>query len=186
MENSKKAYLDYIQSQKHRLEQGLPPLGPEHVVKNLSSTNSAENQLKFDPNSHVQFEGRVGDIHLKSYAPGFPYYVIFKDDGEVAYFYAAADTDDEDFSMLDGVHIYNTQELADQDKTHLFEVIWSEDGLKSALLINKYFHAVFDFESFRGYSRTNFPPVDPDSSFGEYPRAWSETCTRYFRNLREN
>ncbi len=178
--DGREEYFTYIQKQQQRVEQGLPPLGQEGSVKKLTNSFSSDPKLKFQEEGHVQEEHKVGDIHFRSSAPGFPYHVIFIDDGEVAYFYASANYGDEEDSILDALQIYNTQELTDQDKVHLFEIIWSINGLQAALLINKYVHAVFDFESFHGCCRTNFPPVNPDSSFGEFSHNWTEECMKWF------
>ena len=102
-----------------------------------------------------------------------------KDDGEVAYFFAVADLETGP-RVLDAVQIYNTQELNDPEKSHIFEIIWAEDALTAALLIDKYCHAVFDFTEFRGYSRSNFPPSNPNSSFGEFSHEWEDDCMKSF------
>lgn len=180
LESRKLEYTHHVQKQQQRIEQGLPPIGPANCVKKLSQDFSSDPKFKSHGDSFLKEELRVGDIHLRSTSPTFPYEVILIDDGEVAYFYASADDGSEDDSILDALQIYNTQELTDQDRPHMFEIMWSIDGLKVALLINKYIHAVFDFETFRGYCRTNFPPVSPDASFGEYAHDWLEECTKCF------
>lgn len=87
------------------------------------------------------------------------YSVIFEDDGDTAYFYAAERTAAEDgLRILDAVHIYNADEIAEEEKQATVSIIWSKDWLKCALVINNYCHAVFDFEQHGGYSRNEFPP----------------------------
>lgn len=88
------------------------------------------------------------------------YSVVFEDDGEVAYFYAAERTagGPEELRILDAVHIYNVDEIAEEEKQAVLKIIWSKDWLKCALVINSYCHAVFDFEHQGGYSRNEFPP----------------------------
>jgi hypothetical protein len=176
--DEEKVYIAYIQKQQQRLQQGLPRLGLSNQVKFLSDLPAY--QLPSHTEGDVQEKHSVSDIHTRSSAPGYPYDVIFIDDGEVGSFYAAADDGSEEDSILDALHIYNTKKLLDQDMIHLFEIVWAKDGLKAALLINQHVHAVFDFESFRGPCRTTFSPVNPASSFGEYAHEWSKESVECF------
>jgi hypothetical protein len=85
--------------------------------------------------------------------------VVFEDDGETAYFYAAERTGgEEDLRILDALHIYNADEISEEEKQAVLKIIWSKDWLKCALVINNYCHAIFDFEHQGGYSRNEFPP----------------------------
>ena len=51
-----------------------------------------------------------------------------------------------------------TWRVTDRNRRSDVEVVWTDDGLKAALLINDYAHAVVDFGARRAYCRTNFPP----------------------------
>ncbi len=57
-------------------------------------------------------------------------------------------------------HLANVAQVADRPSHRKVQLVWSTDGLKAALLINKYPHAIFDFAARRGYCRTGFPPAD--------------------------
>ncbi|MBS0615333.1 MAG: DUF2251 domain-containing protein [Verrucomicrobia bacterium] len=175
----KLSYDDVMKMQKERVDQGLPPLGPKKAVTDLSTISPPEKELQIDPNSHIQEESKVGKVERLSSSPVSDYYAMFLDDGEVAYFYAGIEG--EEFSVLDAVHIYNTADLVEPEKKHLFEIVWSLDGLKAGLLIDHQFHAVFDFEENRGYCRSCFPPPDPATLFGEFPREWTDECLAFFR-----
>jgi len=174
----RKAYEDYLNDP--RMQQGLPALGPKNAVTALSKGDITPIALNIHPKSYVKVEHKVGTIHLQSNAPGQPYFVTFDDDGEdTGYFYAGNNNESE--PIVDCLHIYNIDDLTDKDKPHLFEMFWSKDGMKAALRIDRYFNAVFDFEENRGYCRTNFPPSDPDSIFGEYSHEWDDDCLRHFK-----
>jgi len=59
------------------------------------------------------------------------------------------------------------------------QIVWSEDGLKAALLINRYPHAVFDFAGRRGYRRSGFPAPDPN--WTKFDHAWDDSAQEFFR-----
>lgn len=82
--------------------------------------------------------------------------VVFEDDGETGYFYAR-DFTVPDSTFEDALHIYSVEGVSDADQPSTVVILWSGDGLKACLLINRYPHAVFDFESKCGYSRDVFP-----------------------------
>jgi len=81
---------------------------------------------------------------------------FFEDDGETGYFYAY-DRSLVDRAVLDAVHIYNASSVVDRERESVVEILWSIDGLKAALLINDYPHAVIDFATRCAYCRTGFP-----------------------------
>ena len=101
--------------------------------------------------------------------------VFFEDDGETGYFYAL-DMDSQ-MSILDAVHIYNVANIIDKDRPSKVQIAWSNDGLKSALLINDYVHAVFDFSANRGYCRTGFPQFKDWSKEGH---EWTDEAFNLF------
>jgi hypothetical protein len=96
------------------------------------------------------------EIWLASDSTSSSYSGVFEDDGESAYFYAY-DRSNSGEPILDALHIYDAQSVADPKRECEAEIIWSGDGLKAGLLINKILHAVIDFQSRRAYCRTNFP-----------------------------
>jgi len=98
---------------------------------------------------------------------------VFEDNGESGYFYAY-DRGNPEQSMLDALHIYTVANLTDSDRDSEAEIIWSTDGLKAGLLINRRLHAVIDFKSQAAYCRNNFPqPGGPWAAPERIP--WSET-----------
>ena len=64
----------------------------------------------------------------------------------------------EDARILDACHIYDAADVVDRDRRSEVTVLWTGDGLKAALLINDYAHAVIDFRAGRAYCRSGFPP----------------------------
>ena len=114
-------------------------------------------------------------VLLESNSPEEPFGVFFEDEGDTGYFYALNMKLDQ--PIVDALHIYNVANVTDKDIPSKVQIAWSNDGLKAALLINDYIHAVFDFESQRGYCRTGFPPIDDWSKQGH---DWSETAIELF------
>lgn len=99
---------------------------------------------------------KVGqDTYCSSISPTSSYGVTFEDDLTTGYFYAV-DTKS-DLLILDALHIYNVADVIDKDKPVKLQIIWSDNGLIAALLINNYCHAIFDFNSKAGYCRNGFP-----------------------------
>ena len=92
-------------------------------------------------------------------SPKTSFAVVFEDDGETGYFYGL-NPENKKQPVLDALHIYNVKDILDENVSVKVEIIWSEDGLKSRLVINGFTHAVFDFESRKAYCRTNFPRPD--------------------------
>ena len=117
------------------------------------------------------------EVFLDSKSASNSFAVVFEDDGATGYFYAL-DTANEDQMILDAVHIYNVENVADRDKSSTARVIWSASEEQAALLINDYPHAVFDFAAKRGYCRTGFPPPSPNwSSEGH---EWDDAAMEFF------
>src|SRR5678815_4002694 len=96
------------------------------------------------------------EVFVAQDAPDGRYSAFFEDDGETGFFYAV-DLGQADNMILDAVHIYNVANVVDRDRPSTLSIVWSEDGLRCALLINSSPHAAFDFAVKRGYCRTNFP-----------------------------
>ena len=129
----------------------------------------------------------VPDVH-HTFQPGDKSYVdstsplgsvatVFEDDGDTGYFYALARSG-EDMQILDAVQIYVTRNVADRHKPSELAIIWSADGMKAALFINDYPHAVFDFAAKRGYCRTGFPA--PSSHWPDAGHEWNDSVMELF------
>ena len=105
---------------------------------------------------------------------------VFEDDGQTGYFYAYDRAAPDDARILDACHIYNVANVVDRDRPSEVAVIWTADGMKAALLINDYAHAVIDFGTRRAYCRTNFPPpTGPWRAEARIP--WSDALLAVFR-----
>jgi len=152
-------------------------------IKKLSVDHPQAYDLKRNSDSYVKVESKLGNIHLKSQSPNSPYYVVFSDNwmeqrslSRDGCFYAGVEG--KKTPIVDEMEIFKIKDLVDQDQPHLFEIMWSEDGLKAALLINRHFHAVFDFDNFKGYCRTG------NSHTGnfkfKYDHKWSDGALKYF------
>ncbi len=141
-----------------------------------------ESPMKLKASTSVEQTLNVGtDTYVDSPSPGGRYAVVFEDEGRTGYFYAL------DMSkmsngvnpIVDALQIYNVGSVVDRDIPSTLQIIWSEDGLKAALFINNYAHAVFDFEASRGYCRTGFPP--PDGRWTLYSHEWDDSALGLFR-----
>jgi hypothetical protein len=111
------------------------------------------------------------------------YSAVFEDDGETGYFYAFERSPDGRGAgtILDACHIYDVRDVVDREIASKAEIIWTADGLKAALLLNGYGHAVLDFAARRGYCRSNWPP--PGGSWRAAERAaWTDAVLEPFRD----
>lgn len=113
-------------------------------------------------------------------APDGHYSAFFEDDGDTGYFYAV-DLTRSDNRILDAVHIYNVVNVVDRDRPSTLAIVWSEDGLKCALLINGYPHAAFDYAAQRGFCRTNFPnfPNQTEDGWSSADHTWSDAAVAW-------
>jgi len=99
------------------------------------------------------------DVFIESVSSENNYAVVFEDDTSTGYFYALElEAEGTGQRILDAVHIYNVEEVADADQPLDLKIIWSRDWLKCALVINAQCHALFDFEKHGGYCINEFPP----------------------------
>ena len=118
---------------------------------------------------------------VASDSPVGRYQTVFEDDGQTGYFYAL-DAENGDNPIVDALHIYDVELVTDKHMPSQLHILWSADGLKSALLINSYPHAVFNFESRSGCCRTGFPPpVDPAAS-----HEWDESQMAHFHEQEDH
>lgn len=115
---------------------------------------------------------------LNSRSPSSSYAVVFEDDGETGCFYAL-DASLGEQPILDALHIYNVAAVSDRDVPSTLQIVWSTDGLKSALVINRFLHAVFNFQTCRGYCRNNFPP--PSGNWSKEGHAWTDDAIEPFK-----
>jgi Uncharacterized protein conserved in bacteria len=99
------------------------------------------------------------DTFIECHAQENNYAVVFEDDTDTGYFYAVeTDPATGGQRILDALHIYNIEEVADEERKATIRIIWSTDWWRCALIINKQCHAVFDFQNHGGYCRSEFPP----------------------------
>lgn len=118
----------------------------------------------------AESELRVGEATVvESSSPSTSFVAVFEDDGETGYFYAVDFRNDEN-PIQDAVHIYNVSNVTDRGTPSTVQIVWSSDGLKAGLIINRYPHAVIDFAARRAVCRTGFPA--PSSGWSGH--AWDD------------
>jgi hypothetical protein len=87
------------------------------------------------------------------------YAVVFEDDRDTGYFYAVEmEPGTGKQNILDALHIYNIEEVPEEQRAGKIRIFWSTDWQRCALIINDYCHAIFDFANHGGYCRNEFPP----------------------------
>jgi hypothetical protein len=107
-------------------------------------------------------------------SPVAAFTVIFEDDGETACFYAYDRANES--RILDAVQIYAVHSVVDKNMESVAEIVWSADGMKAALFINGYPHAIVNFAERSSYCRTGFPTPPSDWGRGR----WSEDLLEWF------
>ncbi len=117
------------------------------------------------------------EVVIEGPSPSTHFCVVFEDDGETGYLYAL-DLSRRDDPILDALHIYDVIAVADKDIPSQVQITWSGDGLKAALLINRYPHAVCDFAAKRSYCRSGFPKGL--SRWGNHSRDWDDKAMELF------
>ena len=115
--------------------------------------------------------------YISSTSPLGSVATAFEDDGDTGYFYAM-ERSGSDIRIVDAVQVYVARNVVDRDRPSELAIIWSADGLKSALLLNNYPHAAFDFAAKRGYCRTGFP--GPSSHWPDAGHEWSDSVMELF------
>jgi hypothetical protein len=137
-------------------------------------------------NDLVTMKGTVGaqemiaigtETFVDSVSPNDAFATVFEDDGDTGYFYALERSGSER-PIVDAVQIYNVANVVDRAKPSEVTIVWSLDGSKSALFLNDYPHAVFDFTAKRAYCRTGFPP--PSSKWPDAGHEWSDAAMEFF------
>ena len=86
---------------------------------------------------------------LESFFEHIPYGVVFEDDGDTGYFYAASQ---------DG--ILDVEDVSDKHIPNHVLILWDDACTIAALCINGYIHAVYDFVEQAGYCRNGFPEAE--------------------------
>ena len=81
---------------------------------------------------------------------------VFEDDGNTGYFYAV-DQGGEDLEILDTLHIYNVEDVADKQLPVTAQIFWNEEESAVALILNGQCHALYDFQRHAGFCRNAFP-----------------------------
>jgi hypothetical protein len=94
---------------------------------------------------------------LSSTATNPEFQVMFEDDGTTGYFYAVLDAAESE--ILDALHIYNVQDVADRDEPVTAQIFWDEPQTTAVLIIGGYCHALYDFQRRAGFCRNAFPPA---------------------------
>ena len=96
---------------------------------------------------------------FESNAAEYNYVVIFEDDTETGYFYAAERHQETGaLAILDMVFIYSADSVPSDNRKQTVSIIWSTDWQRCALILEDTCHAVFDFEKKNGYNLSGFPP----------------------------
>jgi len=113
-----------------------------------------------DLNVHLHITIRIGELQVLESTPRANRFgVVFEDHGETGYFYGI-DVSTSDLTILDALEIYNVSAFKDEDRERKLEIVWTDDGLRAALIINGSVQAVYDFMKRRAACRANFPPAD--------------------------
>ena len=125
--------------------------------------------------SAVRLRFRPGDeTWCASDAPVETWSVVFEDDGDTGYFYAAERVEGR-VRILDALHVYNVQDVVDRHLPSELEIAWTDDGLHALLKLNGRAHAVFDFCTRRGWCRTGIPSA-PSTGWSLQGHAWEDAA----------
>ena len=101
--------------------------------------------------------------------------VVFEDDKDTGYFYAL-DMTNKEMPIKDALHIYNTKNVSDKHLPSEISIVWTKDGTKAILMINKYGHAVIDFKAQQAFCRTGFPEPSKNSDWSKAGHGWNEAA----------
>jgi hypothetical protein len=127
--------------------------------------------LPHSPKSDLNETFNIGtDTYFTSISAGCRHGVAFEDDLDTGYFYAFRA--DNEFVILDALHVYNVSDVVFRDQPCNLKVVWTEQNHVAALLINGYCHAIFDFSKKVGYCRNGFP-----ANRGEWQQTESRVLT---------
>lgn len=107
--------------------------------------------------AELKFQVGTADTLLESQAARGSVGVIFQDDGTTAYLYAIRPGTELD--ILDALHIYNVEDIADRHIPVTAQVFWNVAETAAVLLLNGQSHALYDFQRQAGFCRNAFPPA---------------------------
>ena len=96
-------------------------------------------------------------IIIEGRSPTATYRTVFEDDGETGYFCALARHLDA-FAIVDALQIYVVASAVERHKPVTAKIAWSDEGCKSAFIVNNSICGLFDFSRRHGCCRANFPP----------------------------
>lgn len=118
----------------------------------------------------------LGDkSYVDSTSPATSFATFFEDDGDTSYFYAVK-RGENGIKILDALQVYVV--AVEPAEPRQLQIVWSRDGLKSALLVDGLAQAVFDFAAKRGYCRRGSPP--PSSHWPDAGHQWSDAAMELF------
>jgi len=116
-------------------------------------------------------------IEILSDSPNGKFGVFFQDDGRVAWCYAF-DLQIAQDEVQNGLHIYNTPDMARHTQTAKIQLVWSQTGAKAAVLVNQEPYAIFDFHERRGSCRSGLGLAELGS---EGCQDWDEAAWQGFK-----
>ncbi|QDU86829.1 hypothetical protein Pla175_01820 [Pirellulimonas nuda] len=117
-------------------------------------------------------------VVVEGQAPNSHYGAVFEDDGITGYFYGL-DFSQQEQPIVDARQIYNVDQVTDRSIPSVVQIAFSADGLKAALIINKYPHAIIDFAARRSYCRTGFPR--PSDKWSAHGAEWDDSAVELLR-----
>ena len=104
-------------------------------------------------------EIKIGNgCFIQSEAAEHAFVVVFEDDKETGYFYAAEKDATGSLSILDMLFVYDAQQADAKEKMAKLSILWSTDWQRCGLILDNTCHAVFDFQNKAGHNITGFPP----------------------------
>ena len=118
------------------------------------------------------------ETFIESHSTVEPWAVVFEDDGTTAYFYCCRHEGGKT-SILDAVHIYNSEAVTDKDQESECKIGWSPEGSSALLMINGNVHAIVDFKMKKACCRTGFPPAN--ESWSKDGHEWDEEMLNKFK-----
>lgn len=113
--------------------------------------------------------------YVDSTSPATSFATFFEDDGVTSYFYAV-ERGENGIKILDALQVYVV--AVEPAKPRRLQIVWSRDGLKSALLVDGLAQAVFDFAAKHGYCRRGSPP--PSTHWPDAGHQWSDAAMELF------
>jgi hypothetical protein len=119
---------------------------------------------------------------IEAPSPEGQFGVVFEDDGTTGYFYAL-DSECGEEPFVDALHIYSVEGVTDRHFPSFVHILWSSDGSKACLIINRYPHAMFDFSNKKSYSRDVFPEPAPRSQWTHH--AWDDSLRGCFFHIND-